>query len=75
MDMLDGNWQGIAPICRLIHCLVDFDEHKRMFLSRHDAMDRSALYDRNSEESRRLTVWDFVANKWNDVEFNPTTKA
>jgi hypothetical protein len=22
MDMLDGNWQGIAPICRLIHCLV-----------------------------------------------------
>jgi hypothetical protein len=38
-------------------------------------MDRSALDDRNSEESRRLTVWDFVANKWNDVEFNPTTEA
>jgi hypothetical protein len=73
--MLDGSWVGIAPICRLIHCLVDFDEHKRMFLSRHDAMDRSALDDRNSQESRRLTVWDLVANKWNDVEFAPTTEA
>ncbi len=74
-ELLDGNWQGFAPICCLTHCLVDFDEHKHKFLAHHDAMDQSALDYRNSNKSRQLTMWDFVANKWNDVEFAPTTEA
>jgi len=60
-------------MCRLIHCLVDFDQHKRKFLTHHDSLDRLALDSRNSADSRVLSVWDVVADKWNDSTFTPTT--
>ena len=61
-------------MCRLIHCLVDFDEHKSKFLARNDSLSRVPLDGRNSTESRQLTVWDVVADKWNDAAFAPTTQ-
>ena len=35
-DQLEKQWTGKMPVLRMIHCLVDHDDTKRLFLTRHD---------------------------------------
>ena len=71
-----ANWIGKYPILRLIHALIDHDEIKRAFLTRHDLTGgRMAVENRNAAETRASSVWQLLANKWNDPLFLPVTVA
>ena len=71
-EMLETKrWQGEAPYLRLIHCIVDNDNIKLAFLKRHDiASSRMVVENRNSISKRDKTVWELVAEKWNDIDFS-----
>ena len=69
-----GNWTGKYPMLRLIHALIDHDNVKRAYLTRHDLPSgRMAIENRNTAEARASTVWQLMADKWNDPLFLPTT--
>ena len=72
-DALEGRWSGDEPMLRLIHCLIDFDHIRDLFVHRNDSMDRNTLENRNSTEKRASTCWELMSDKWNDPEFNPQT--
>jgi hypothetical protein len=62
-------WRAPVPQLRMFHCIVD-DSIKAKFLRRNDAPTRRQLDSRNSD-TRALTVWEEIANMWNDKDFNP----
>ena len=64
-----GQWRGPAPVLRIAHCLIE-DDIKGAFLRRNNARTRRELDGRNSAD-RPLTVYEMIANKWNDSTFNP----
>eukprot|EP00977_Amphora_coffeiformis_P017828 scaffold5960_cov141-Amphora_coffeaeformis.AAC.1 len=66
-----GQWQGPVPVLRLAHCLNE-DDIKPAYLRRNDARTRRELDGRNSAD-RPLTAYEMIANKWNDVTFNPSS--
>ena len=74
---LDGggsSWHGKFPMLRLIHALVDHDEIKSAYLTRHDLPSgRMAIENRNTVEARMGTVWQMMADRWNDPNFLPVT--
>ena len=71
-----SNWIGKYPMLRLIHALIDHDEIKRAFHTRHDLPSgRMQVENRNTEEVRRSSVWQLMADKWNDPLFLPVTAA
>lgn len=71
----DKAWTGQAPYLRLIHCLVDDDDIKRAYLVRNDIpTGRLALDNRNSVDKRPRSVWEMLADKWNDPLFMPETE-
>ena len=65
-----GQWRGPIPYMRLILCLTE-DDIKIAFLRRADARTRLELDARNSPDVRPPTVFELIANKWNDSAFNP----
>jgi hypothetical protein len=67
-----GQWRGNTPYLRLIMCLVVDDRIRNAYLHRGDAMSRTELDSRNSDEVREATVFEMIADKWNDVSFTPT---
>lgn len=56
------SWSGAVPYLRLIHCLVDHEDIRRAF--------EQSLG--TSPQSRPI-VYDLLANKWNDENYNPVT--
>ncbi len=38
-DALEGRWSGDEPMLRLIHCLIDFDHIRDLFVHRNGSMD------------------------------------
>lgn len=59
---------------RLIHALVDHDDIKSAYLTRHDLPSgRMAIENRNTVEARMGTVWQMMADRWNDPNFLPVT--
>ena len=75
MDALERNWVGKYPYLRLIHCLVDDDSIKHAYLRRNDMnTSRLALDNRNSDV-REPTVYELIAEKWNNPLFEPLTEA
>ena len=74
-DAMEGNWTGQYPYLRLMHCLVDHDDMKHAFLHRHDLNgDRGTIDGRNSDECRDISVWEMIADKWNDKDYEPVTE-
>ena len=65
-----GQWRGLIPYMRLILCLTE-DAIKIAFLRRADARTRLELDARNSTDVRPPTVFELIADKWNDSAFNP----
>lgn len=66
-------WTMKEAYLRLIHCLVDFDHIRSLFIRRNvHSRSRMELDGRNSE-NRPRTVWEEIAVKWNDVEFEAET--
>jgi hypothetical protein len=71
-----SNWVGKYPMLRLIHALIDHDEIKRAFHTRHNLPGgRMEVENRNTEELRMSSVWQLMADKWNDPLFLPVTAA
>ena len=67
-------WIGKYPILHLIHALIDHDEIKRAFLTHHDLTGGGiAVENQNTEETRESSVWQLLANKWNDQLGFPVT--
>lgn len=74
-DLLSRSWTGELPYLRLIHALIDHDDIKELFLHRNDLSgDRLEIENRNSTERRQATVWDKLAEKWNDPLYNPVSE-
>lgn len=70
-----GNWIGKIPHLRIIHCLVDDDDVKRAYLHRNDIpQGRLHIDNRNSVDKRNKTVWELMADKFNDPSFNPVSE-
>ena len=77
-ERLNGEkqWVGKYPMLRMICAIVSNGEIIRLFLSRYDlANDRLQVENRKSEGKKPVTVWELVANVFNDPEFSPTTEA
>ncbi len=73
--LLEKSWTGTEPQLRLIHCLVDNDEIKSAFLTRnHVSTSRMAVENRNSKEKRPKSVWELLAEEWNNPNFAPETE-
>ena len=68
-----GAWTGAIPYLRLIHCLVDCDATRMAYLKRHEAMTREEL-DAVNSPLRPKSGFEVIADKWNDPEFNPSTR-
>ncbi|KAG7347941.1 hypothetical protein IV203_016646 [Nitzschia inconspicua] len=67
-DATSSNWTGKDPYLRLIHCIVD-DSIKESF--RNDIQPgRMSIENRNREK----TVWEAIADLWNDPGFAPVTE-
>ena len=72
---MKGRWVGLEPIYCAIHALVDDDEVKNLYLD-WCSIDRNrhAIYGHNSTNKRATTVWEMIANSWNNPTFNPVTE-
>jgi hypothetical protein len=68
-NQASGQWRGAVPYLRLILCLTE-DDIKPKFIRRGEALSRTELDARNSE-TREPTVYEMIADRWNDPEFNP----
>jgi hypothetical protein len=66
-----ASWRGNVPYIRLILCLVEDELIRHAYLHRLDALSRTQLDARNSDEQRELDVHEMLAEKWNDSTFNP----
>jgi hypothetical protein len=54
--------------------LVDSDEIRHAYTTRNDiSNERIVLDNQKSTEKRAKTVWELVADKWNDIAFEPET--
>jgi hypothetical protein len=68
-----SKWTGKYPILRMIH-VIDHDEIKRAFHTRFDLpYGRMFVENRNTREVRASSVWQLIADKWNDPMYLPTT--
>jgi hypothetical protein len=65
-----GQWRGRIPYIRLMLCLTEEDAIKSAFLRRADARTRLEL-DARKSDVRPPTVFELIANKWNDKDCNP----
>jgi hypothetical protein len=63
MGANDVVWSGSVPYLRLIHCLLDH-------------VDIRSAYERSlgSAPQSKPIVYDILANKWNDENYNPVTE-
>ena len=70
-----GAWYGPIPMLHLIMALVDSDEIRHAYTKRNDiSNERIVLDNQKSVEKRARTVWELVADKWNDIKFEPETE-
>jgi hypothetical protein len=70
-----NNWYGNNPILRLIHTL-DETEIRREYMGRHDLSNKCIVTNNmKSVEKREETVWQKMANMWNNENFSPMTMA
>jgi hypothetical protein len=70
------SWTGKHPYLRLMHAIVDDDNIKRAYIHRNDVPSgRMAVENRNTAEAKAANVWQMVADKWNDVTFEPVTES
>ncbi len=68
------SWSGRLPYLCLIHALIDHDNIKAASIHRSDIPSgRMAVENRNTEEARAASVWQMLADKWNDESFAPAT--
>ena len=68
------SWSGRLPYLRLIHALIDHDNIKATYVRRGDIPSgRMAVENRNTEEAKAASVWQMMADKWNDESFAPAT--
>jgi hypothetical protein len=78
-DSADGgkkNWTGKYPYLCLIHCLVDNENIKHLYLQRNKIeTGRLHLDNRISTEKQDPTVWEKMSNTFNDPTFAPETEA
>jgi hypothetical protein len=70
------NWTGKYRYLCLIHCLVDIDNTKCLYLQ-HNKIETGRLHldNRNSLDKRDATVWEKVSDTFNDPTFAPETEA
>ena len=74
-DKSGGAWYGLLPMLCLIMALVDSDEIRQAYNTRNDISNECIVLDnQKSTKKRAKTVWELVADKWNDIEFEPETK-
>lgn len=74
MESSGKHWVGNYPALRLIHCITDVDSIKRAYIDREKIpMGRLHLENRNSDLCED-TVWDMIADKFNDPTFNPDSE-
>ncbi len=68
------SWNGRLPYLRLIHTLIDHDNIKAAYIRRGDIPSgRMAVENRNTKEAKEASVWQMMADKWNDHSFTPAT--
>jgi hypothetical protein len=74
VDASEKNWVGKVPYLRLIHCLVDHDDIKMAYLRRHDIDNTRISLDNRNSDVRQPTVYELIADRWNDPTFAPETE-
>ena len=71
----ERKWTGHHPYLCLIHCLIDFDNIKDKFLHRHDLNEgQGPVHSCHSEDCCQISVWELIADKWNDKNYEPATE-
>ena len=66
------DWSGKYPYLKLIHTLVDNDYTKSMYIH-HDNVPSGQMVPENlkTPEVQASSMWQMMANKWNDESFLP----
>ncbi len=70
-------WTGRLPCLRLIHCLIDFEDIKKVYSNRLNMPStnkRLAMDNRKSDGKHPKTVWEIISDKWNDPTYTTTTE-
>jgi hypothetical protein len=66
-------WNGNKPYLRLIHCLLDFEYMREAYVKSFNVKSREEL-DATNDEHRAQTVFELLAEKFNDDEYKPKTR-
>ena len=66
-------WSGPTPFLRLIHAIFE-DDVRDVFQQHFTVLSREELDGRNNEDTMRRCPWIAVSDKWNDKNYNPTSK-
>jgi hypothetical protein len=69
------NFRGTVWVLRLIHALSDNDDARLAFATVFNVKDRQALDSRNSPGHVVKTVYEIIADHYNDETFNPWSTA
>ena len=70
---LATNWSGKYPYLRLIHCVID-DTIKEAYIRRNDLEPGRMQVENRNSSSREKSVWEKIADLWNDKDFAPSTE-
>ncbi len=71
---LEKNWSGQYPYLHLIHALIDNNDVKHTDLSRHDIPSGRLTIEKQNHDDGVLSVWQMMANYWNDQKFTLETQ-
>ena len=66
-------WRGMKPFLRLIHVITDNDDIKQDFILSFECLERDELDGVNNPHTARKNIWDTIAEKFNDNEYNPSS--
>ena len=68
------SWTGRAPYLCLILALIDHNDIKVAYINRGDIPSVwMAVKNQNTEEAKAASVWQMMADKWNNKDFTPAT--
>ena len=70
---LRSNWRGQEPRVRLIECLL-CDDIRAAFVLHKTPLTRDELDGRSNPSNARPNVWALLSDKWNDEDFNPSSR-
>ena len=69
-----GNWSGMAPFLRMIHATLEDDQSRLQYQKSFDISTREQVDGRHNAATKKVDVWERVAELWNNSDFKPKSQ-